>query len=376
MTEQNVKDTPKQAGTAAADAGSAGAPVPQRPGAGAELAVSALVRRAGRPRFGSTYFPGAPLAQIGEPVTGGPRGGTIAEVQPADGASTPAAAERPNAASRPSPSTGSGTPEGDPDPNNPGQILENWFSTPQGAYILEWELARVDAAVADIFGYYAVQVGLPGIDFLRANRITSRLTASLAGTPSVRADAHELPFESESLDLVVLPHLLEFSSEPHQILREVERVLRPEGQVIIFCFNPVSLWGVKKLFTHSPAVPWSGEFVSVLRMKDWLKLLNFEMRGGRFGRYRPPYTSEKWLGRFGFLEQAGDRWWPVAGAVYMMQAIKRVPGMRIITPAWRKGRKAEALAASTNGANRANQRGTTLAPQYVHSNPQKKSTKE
>jgi hypothetical protein len=130
------------------------------------------------------------------------------------------------------------------------------------------------------------------------------------------------------------------------------------------------------MFSHSSAVPWSGEFVSVLRMKDWLKLLNFEMRGGRFGRYRPPYTSEKWLGRFGFLEQAGDRWWPVAGAVYMMQAIKRVPGMRIITPAWRKERKAEALAASTNGANRANQRGTTLAPQYVHSNPQKKSTKE
>jgi SAM-dependent methyltransferase len=259
-----------------------------------------------------------------------------------------------------------------PDPASQGGFaLEDWFATPQGAYVLSWELARVDQVVADIFGYYAVQVGLPGIDFLRANRMPNRLTASLRGNPSVVADAHELPFDTESLDLVVLPHLLEFSSEPHQILREVERVLRPEGQVVILCFNPVSMWGVKKLFAAPPHAPWSGEFVSVLRMKDWLKLLNFEMRGGRFGCYRPPYTSEKWLARFGFLEKAGDRWWPVAGAVYLMQAKKRVPGMRIITPSWRKERrKAEALAPSTNGANRGTHhigyRAVTHAPSFVH----------
>lgn len=229
--------------------------------------------------------------------------------------------------------------------------LEEWLATPQGAYVLDWELARLDQVVADIFGYFAVQVGLPGIDFLRASRVATRLTASLTPGAQVTADAHELPFASESLDLVVLPHVLEFSDEPHQILREVERVLRPEGQLIVLAFNPVSLWGVKKLFTRPKNPPWTAEFVSVLRMKDWLKLLNFEMRGGRFGRYRPPFESEKWLGRFGFLEHAGDRWWPVAGAVYLMQAKKRVAGMRLITPSWRRGRlKAEALAPSTNGA--------------------------
>src|SRR5579871_5116306 len=98
--------------------------------------------------------------------------------------------------------------------------LEEWFATPQGAYILAWELARIDQVVADIFGYFAVQVGLPGIDFMRASRVTTRTTASLGAGARVVADAHELPFETESLDLVVLPHLLEFSEEPHQILRE------------------------------------------------------------------------------------------------------------------------------------------------------------
>ncbi len=231
--------------------------------------------------------------------------------------------------------------------------LEEWLTTPQGTYVLDWELARIDQVVADIFGYFAVQIGLPGIDFLRASRVTTRRTAALGTGAQVVADAHELPFETESLDLVVLPHLLEFSDEPHQILREVERVLRPEGQLVVLAFNPVSLWGVKRLFTRSANPPWNAEFVSVLRMKDWLKLLNFEMRGGRFGRYRPPFASEKWLGRLGFLEHAGDRWWPVAGAVYLMQAKKRVPGMRLITPSWRRARlKSEALAPTVNWGKR------------------------
>ena len=223
--------------------------------------------------------------------------------------------------------------------------LDQWFATPQGAYVLAWERAQLDVLVADLFGYFALQVGLPGIDFLRDNRIPWRTTAALTGCPGVVADAHELPFAAESLDLVLLPHLLEGASEPHQILREVERVLRPEGELIVTGFNPLSLWGVKRLIGQSPLPPWDAEFVSVPRMKDWLKLLNFEMRGGLFGCYRPPFESEQWLGRLGFLESAGRRWWPVAGAVYIMQAKKRVAGMRLITPAHQRARRQARLLA-------------------------------
>ena len=218
--------------------------------------------------------------------------------------------------------------------------LAAWYATPQGEYVQAWEQAALDKIVADIFGYFAVQAGSPAIDFLRASRITWRSTVSLDGAPGVIADAHELPFAAESLDLLLLPHVLEFSAEPHQILREAERVLRPEGQLIVTGFNPVSLWGVRKLFTRAQGVPWNTEFVSVLRMKDWLKLLNFEMRGGRFGCYKPAFESEHWLRRFDFLDSAGQHWWPVAGAVYVMQAKKRVAGMRVITPAWRRDAKA------------------------------------
>ena len=71
-------------------------------------------------------------------------------------------------------------------------------------------------------------------------------------------------------------------------------------------------------------------------MKDWLKLLNMEVNRGHFGCYAPPCNTETWLGRYGFMENAGQRWWPYFGAVYMVQAIKRVKGMRLIGPAWKK----------------------------------------
>lgn len=222
---------------------------------------------------------------------------------------------------------------------NAATSLAAWFTTPLGAYVLAWEQASLDALVADLFGYFAVQVGLPGIDCLRDSRIPWRCTAALEGHPAVVADAHELPFAAESLDLVLLPHLLETSGEPHQILREVERVLRPEGQLLVTGFNPISWWGVRRMFGQSSLPPWDAEFVSVPRMKDWLKLLNFDIQGGLFGCYRPPFESEQWLGRCGFLEAAGRRWWPIAGAAYIMQAKKRVAGMRLITPARQLARR-------------------------------------
>lgn len=222
--------------------------------------------------------------------------------------------------------------------------LDEWLASPQGRYVLDWEQEKYDQLVVDIFGFNAVQLGLPQFDFLRANRMPFRFNCDAAGAVCVRADLHHLPFANTSVDLVVLPHVLEFDASPHQILREVERVLVPEGQVVITGFNPYSLWGVRrKLRPRSAAFPWRGHYISVLRLKDWLSLLGFETQTGSFGCYAPAVTQEKWLRRWRFMELAGNRWWPIAGAVYFLQAIKRVHGMRLLTPAWRD-RKARAKA--------------------------------
>lgn len=205
--------------------------------------------------------------------------------------------------------------------------------------MLEWERAQFVAAVEDCFGYRAAQVGLPGIDFLAGNRIAFRFSVALEHGAAVAADPLQLPFASHSLDLLALPHVLESHTEPHHVLREVERVLVPEGQVVISGFNPLSLWGLRHAFaTKKAGAPWDAKFIGLLRLKDWLKLLGFELNGGAFGCYAPPVSSARSFERFGFLEKAGTRWWPIMGCAYVVRAVKRVQGMRLVTPAWRAER--------------------------------------
>ena len=238
------------------------------------------------------------------------------------------------------------------------------MKTPAGRYLLAWEQAHLDTAVADIFGFHALQLGLPELDALRMNRMPHRWVATEqddadpAPAPTrandgasdhdvpraavaLQCDFDALPFDTNSLDLVVLPHALELARDPHLALREVDRVLRPEGRVVIVGFNPGSLWGLRQRWgrlrmrlaprSQRPLfLPSTGEFMRYRRLRDWLRLLSFEVEAGRFGCYRPPVVSAKWLDRYQWMERFGDRWWPVFGAVYFVVAVKRVRGMRLV----------------------------------------------
>ncbi len=226
--------------------------------------------------------------------------------------------------------------------------LHEWMATPPGAYLLAWERAQMAAAVANVFGFHALQLGLPELDALAANRMPHRWLAT--ETPHAKAvfvtDFSALPFPANSLDLVVLPHALELTADPHTALSEVARVLVPEGRVVICGFNPMSLWGFRqqrghlyrRLGLNRLFLPQAGEFIGYLRCRDWLRLLNFEIETGQFGCYRPALVSEPWLQRFAWMDQAGARWWPFFGAVYCLVAVKRVRGMTLLNPAWKPAR--------------------------------------
>ena len=233
--------------------------------------------------------------------------------------------------------------------------LHDWYQTPAGRYMLDWERQQVDRVVADIFGYHALQLGAPELDALQANRMPHQWLACDHIEPSkeskhnavrrldLMTDYAALPFPASSLDLVVLPHTLEFSADPHATLREVQRVLVPEGKVVICGLNPASLWGMQQSHRYlyqrlgfgELFLPEQGEFIGYWRLRDWLRLLSFELEAADFGCYRPGFGSEKWLQRFEWMDKAGARWWPIFGATYVVVAVKRVRGMRLLEPAWK-----------------------------------------
>jgi SAM-dependent methyltransferase len=262
----------------------------------------------------------------------------------------------------------------------PSGGLSHWLQTPPGRYLLDWERTQFDLAVADVFGYHALQLGLPELDTLASNRMPHRwlglpeellpdtedpaellpdaLLEQPPGNPRVAliTDAAALPFSAASLDLVVLPHTLELSADPHHVLREVERVLVPDGRVVIAGLNPASLWGFRQGRGRLQAalgigaadgshlyLPEAGEFIGPWRLRDWLQLLSFEVESDRYGCYRPAVRTDKWLQRTAWVDRAGARWWPILGAVYFVVAVKRVRGVRLLGPSW-KPRRAPAAA--------------------------------
>jgi SAM-dependent methyltransferase len=280
--------------------------------------------------------------------------------------------------------------------NPPIISLQHWLHTAPGHYLLAWEQAQLDQAVVNLFGFNALQLGLPELQGLRANRMPHRWVAlpeelltddgssaglfagesppkTVEGLPvdgpfpesgaaalsapapvprvALVTDAAALPFPAASLDLVVLPHTLELSADPHQVLREVERVLVPEGRVVICGLNPTSLWGLRQGRAQLARrlglggwglgqlyLPDAGEFIGPWRLRDWLRLLGFEMEFERFGCYRPALHTAKWLQRTAWMDAMGERWWPIFGAVYFFVAVKRVHGVRLLGPSWKPRR--------------------------------------
>jgi SAM-dependent methyltransferase len=207
-----------------------------------------------------------------------------------------------------------------------------------GRYIRHMECNYFHEILHDIFGFRVIQLGCADWPCLKNSRICHQYICANVGQ-NVQAYAHgfELPFQTESVDVLILPHGLDLSSNPHQMMREVFRVLIPEGRVVLTGFNPVSLWGIRYWFSRRDSAPWDLNFFSLGRVKDWFNVLGFELCRGKFMGYALPFDRYVQLEPHSKLEYAGDRWWPHASAIYGLEAIKRVHKMTpILKPKWRK----------------------------------------
>lgn len=205
-----------------------------------------------------------------------------------------------------------------------------WLASPQGQYVLEAETRWFAQAQETLFGWTALQLGLSDINLLSTSRMRDRYLVEPSDRANLQATPAHLPFASASVDLLLLPHTLDFSPDPHQVLREAERVLIPEGHLLLSGFNPYSLWGAWRALQGRQGEPWRSNFIGLPRLKDWLSLLNLEPTTSAMALYRPPVCSEKWLDKYHFMEAAGNRWWPAAAAVYFVHVTKHRRGLRMV----------------------------------------------
>ena len=218
-------------------------------------------------------------------------------------------------------------------PLRPG--LAQWLRSPAGVDLLRAEMDRVHGAVGNLFGYHCLQVGdLAGADLMSASRILGRAVVDIDGCaprgtyPLVTGAATSLPVDSHAVDVVLLPHVLEFEMRPHDALREASRVLVPEGCLVVLAFNPVSAIGLRRIFKYRTAsAPWCGTFFGSARLRDWLTLLGLDIVDQRpcfpsrharrdwrpgirsFAEWMPPALASAAL----IVAKKRDGGWPASG---------------------------------------------------------------
>lgn len=204
--------------------------------------------------------------------------------------------------------------------------LQHWLlNTPFGNRVLAKEELFYHTTVQNIFGYYALQIGMPQIDFLKNNKIS----AKYINGRNIKCDLPFLPFTANSIDLIVCPHTLESTDNYNYLLHECYRVLIPKGKLIITGFNPKSLLAI---FSSQDKVINQIDFISLNYLKQQLATLNFNICGGKFFCYLPPFAKESYLSHLSFLDKVGDRWFPTFANCYAIVASKEIITPTLIKP--------------------------------------------
>lgn len=218
--------------------------------------------------------------------------------------------------------------------------LSDWYSSSLGQMLAYEEQQELDRILPDLFGYHILQMGTVEPSLLNASRILHKVVLGYEQPGHRQKDLvgeqEHLPILPDCIDTVLLHHSLDFANDPRQVLRETERVLVPEGHVIILGFNPRSLWGLRRLLSVGrKSAPWNGRLLTVNRVKDWLALLGFETMATHYRFFRPPFGRSAMSGHMKFMERWGAKLWPILGGVYILVGRKKVSTLTPIKPRWR-----------------------------------------
>ena len=191
------------------------------------------------------------------------------------------------------------------------------------------------------FGKHALLIGVPHqFSLLEATKIpihslVSPFLAHERQPGFIEGDLHEIPVQTGSVDLVVLPHTLEYVDNPRQLIHEACRIVKPEGLIIAMGFNPYSMWGVKRLLAHGQDVPWASSFTQAHQVKNWLRLADFQIEDQKTFLFRPPVNHEKIFKKLEFLEYIGNIL-HFFGGIYCITARAKVIPLTPIRMKWKQ----------------------------------------
>lgn len=254
------------------------------------------------------------------------------------------------------------------------KTFQKWLSEPLGQALLDLESKRLEKRIENLFGYHFLLLGEP--QFLKTIKSTpiqhrvwvhpyalnivndtvneanehknvsehkkeneDKVVPEFNGSPlACRQD--KLALLTDEIDLVLLAHCLENIQNPHEVLREAHRVLKPEGYIFLLGFNPWSIWGLwRRVVRYIKRVPWDGQFISISRLKDWLALLGFDIIHTEKYFFRFPFSNANFIRKTRWIEWLGRFIFSPFGACYLIQAKKRVITLTPIRPAWQKKKR-------------------------------------
>ena len=239
-----------------------------------------------------------------------------------------------------------------------------WLATPQGRNLLAAEVRQLRRVLGGVFGDHLVQIGAWGGGvFLEAARTRRTVVVADQAGPGVQMVSRldELAIPADSVDAVLLAHVLETHEDPHTVLREAERILRPDGHLIVAGFNPHGFWGLRNLLSRPGFPPGVRQLISERRLRDWLRLLNLSVQESRFyyfqlplaramrTRRQPPAdvaqpVEARYLAVRRLRDVSGGLWrrvrsWPPFAGCYLTTSRKEMYTVTPVRPVWQRRRQ-------------------------------------
>ena len=226
-------------------------------------------------------------------------------------------------------------------------LLSQWYSTPLGKAVLSQEELLVDQAINNLFGYFIVQLESPCHNLMDSSRIQNKLLISSEQDQAFKSDKHYhfvaadldyLPIGKEKVDVVLLPHTLEVADDPYYLLRQVDRVLLPEGHIVVTGFNPYGCLVLRHRWFKRHEAFTQVKLERLSRIKEWLEVLGYDVQLQKFSTvtcFAQREGASKWMVAIEWVENHLSKLGLKFGNVYCLVAKKRVDSPTLVGSVWK-----------------------------------------